>query len=698
MLGMIVKLSGVTLLYVLLTVLVWMRVKKESPRFSQKIAIGILYGICSILSTHFGVNYGDMMLNVRDIGPLAAGLFFDPLSGILAGLIGGIERYVAGTYFGVGSYTRIACSISTCLAGFLSAVLHIYIFKKKKPSAIYAFIMGAVVEVFHMYVVFITHRTDMNMAFYVVKTCAVPMILFTGIGMSLSSVLIRVLAGEWKNPFRKIRTEEVPLSQKFQIWLFAVTLFILAGNFLISFGIQTQSALQNAQNDLVMAASRLVRFAGNSHTGGSEIERMEEAIDVANISSYIRIDLVENQTGVVRNGEHAGRRLEKDLKEYWKMSGGFSVFRTELFGKNVIGHLSEYNDELTILTSIPIEAVYLNRDAQLYETALADILLFTVIYVLISILVQQIVVNNLRMVNHSLARITHGDLNETVNVRSASEFASLSDDINQTVDVLKGYISAAEKRIEEELEFARIIQRSALPNNFTFPRNDFELYAIMDPAKEVGGDFYDFFFVDKDRLALVIADVSGKGIPAALFMMRAKTAVRGLAESGKSVSEILARVNGALCEGNDAQMFVTVWIGIIDLVTGKMQCANAGHEYPLQMCSGGEYELVRDRHGLVLGAMKGIRFTSYELEFHPGDRLVVYTDGVPEAINEEVEQYGTDRLLKALNAEKNEHMTETLPRVRKDISDFVGNADPFDDITMLGFIYRGPNGTDTVEG
>ena len=164
MLGMILQLSGITVLYVILTILIYLWVRDRKLRASEKIGIGILYGICSVLSTHFGVNYGNMMLNVRDIGPLAAGLFFNPLSGILAGLIGGIERYIAGTYFNVGSYTRIACSVSTCLAGFLAAAMNLFIFKRRKPSAIYAFFMGAVVEVFHMYVVFITHRSDMSMA------------------------------------------------------------------------------------------------------------------------------------------------------------------------------------------------------------------------------------------------------------------------------------------------------------------------------------------------------------------------------------------------------------------------------------------------------------------------------------------------------------------------------------------------------
>ena len=341
---------------------------------------------------------------------------------------------------------------------------------------------------------------------------------------------------------------------------------------------------------------------------------------------------------------------------------------------------------------MPVSEVYEDRDAATYETVFAYILLFAVIYVLISMLVKAIVVDNLDLVNESLSKITNGNLNETVSVYNSSEFASLSNDINQTVDVLKGYIDAAEKRIAQELEFARSIQDAALPKHFKYPREDFELYAMMDPAKEVGGDFYDFFFVDADKLALVIADVSGKGIPAALFMMRAKTAIRGLAESGIAPAEIMRRANDTLCEGcegNDAGMFVTVWLGIIDLRTGLMQCANAGHEYPILLRGGGEFELLKDKHGLALAAMEGMRFREYELQFRPGDRLFVYTDGIPEAIDENVRQYGAERLLRVLNSAKTRAASDVLPAVRGDIADFAGAAEQFDDITMLGFDYYG---------
>ena len=210
----------------------------------------------------------------------------------------------------------------------------------------------------------------------------------------------------------------------------------------------------------------------------------------------------------------------------------------------------------------------------------------------------------------------------------------------------------------------------------------------MTPAKQVGGDFYDFFYIGLDQLALVIADVSGKGVPAALFMMRAKTAIKNFARSGMGPAELLENVNNTLCEGNDAEMFVTVWLGILDLNTGMMRCANAGHEYPAVMRAGGDYELLKDRHGLVLAEFENIKMKEYELQLNDGDRVFVYTDGVPEAVNEKLEQYGTDRMTAKLNRLKEMKQEQVLEEMLRDIRNFAGSAEQFDDITMLSFTYR----------
>ena len=243
---------------------------------------------------------------------------------------------------------------------------------------------------------------------------------------------------------------------------------------------------------------------------------------------------------------------------------------------------------------------------------------------------------------------------------------------------------------QTELNMATEIQASMLPSIFpAFPeRPEFDLYASMDPAKEVGGDFYDFFMIDDDHLGTVIADVSGKGVPAALFMMISKTVVQNYAMMGLDAAEVLRRANESLCAQNKMEMFVTTWIGILELSTGKMTCASAGHEYPA-IYHDGKFELLKDKHGFVLGGMEGARYKNYEIMFGKGDKIFVYTDGVPEATNANTELFGTDRMIDALNSAPNAAPKEILKNVRASVDAFVGAAEQFDDLTMVCVEYLG---------
>ena len=245
--------------------------------------------------------------------------------------------------------------------------------------------------------------------------------------------------------------------------------------------------------------------------------------------------------------------------------------------------------------------------------------------------------------------------------------------------------SCARQRIETELNVATQIQADMLPRLFpAFPeRPEFDIYASMTPAKEVGGDFYDFFLVDDDHLALVIADVSGKGVPAALFMVIAKTLLKNAVQAGMTPKQALEAVNDQLCENNESEMFVTVWLGIYDISTGLLTAANAGHEFPAIRHKNGDFELYKDPHGFVLAGMKGARYREYSLNLKTGDTLFVYTDGVAEAKNSENVLYGTQRMLIALNREKDASPSRLLQIVKEDIAGFVGEAAQFDDLTML---------------
>ncbi len=246
-------------------------------------------------------------------------------------------------------------------------------------------------------------------------------------------------------------------------------------------------------------------------------------------------------------------------------------------------------------------------------------------------------------------------------------------------------ITKEKERIGTELELARKIQADMLPNIYpAFPdRPEFDIYASMRPAKEVGGDFYDFYLIDKDHLGMVIADVSGKGVPAALFMMMSRILIKNYAMMGYSPAQVLEQTNNSICMNNKEDMFVTVWYGVLEISTGKITAANAGHEFPIIKKQGGKYELLQDKHGFVIGGMEGMKYTEYEIQLDSGEMLFLYTDGVPEATDSENNMYGTDRLLEAMNSKEHTDPLELLGSITDNVDQFVGEADRFDDMTML---------------
>ena len=253
------------------------------------------------------------------------------------------------------------------------------------------------------------------------------------------------------------------------------------------------------------------------------------------------------------------------------------------------------------------------------------------------------------------------------------------------------HITAEKERISAELNVATQIQADMLPRIFPpFPeRKEFDLYASMNPAKEVGGDFYDFFLTDDEHLALVMADVSGKGVPAALFMVIAKTLIKNRAQMGGTPAEILKDVNEKLCEGNETELFVTVWLAIVDIKSGEGIAANAGHEHPVLCHENGEFELIKYKHSPAVATMEGLSFREHEFTLKPGDTLFVYTDGVPEATNLDDEGFGYERLLKVLNDSRDTDIKTVTENVAADIEEFGGGTEQFDDITMLCLKYYG---------
>ena len=393
----------------------------------------------------------------------------------------------------------------------------------------------------------------------------------------------------------------------------------------------------------------------------------------------------ENLNIVIDRSDYSGKNLNTiGVSIDTDVTSENTVFEAEIYGKPYFLAYT-FAEGYYIIGAIPKSEAMFMRNVSIYVSIFMEILIFAALFTLIYFLIKKVIIDNLRKINGTLAEITDGNLNVTVDVRTNEEFASLSDDINQTVSTLKRYIAEAAARIDKELEFAKEIQYSALPSVFPpYPnRKDFEIYAHMITAKEVGGDFYDFYMLGDSTLAFMIADVSGKGIPAAMFMMQAKTIIKDLAESGLELSEIFMTANKKLCENNDAGMFVTAWMGILDLKTGRLKFVNAGHNPPLVRQADGEFAYLKARSGMVLAGMDGIKYRQNELQLTPGDQIFLYTDGVTEATDKNNQLYGEERLLETVNRNIVMDTRKLCEAVKSDVDQFVGEAPQFDDITML---------------
>ncbi|MBP3883530.1 MAG: SpoIIE family protein phosphatase, partial [Olsenella sp.] len=370
--------------------------------------------------------------------------------------------------------------------------------------------------------------------------------------------------------------------------------------------------------------------------------------------------------------------------------GSGELFRTSLYGVDYYA-IHQDVEGLRAVALLPVAEAVQSRDLAVIVTSFMEVLVLAALFAAIYILIRHVVVNNIWQVNGTLEEITSGNLEAQVDVRDSTEFASLSDDINRTVGALRGAIAAEARRIESDLATAKAIQVSALPRTFPpFPDVDaFDIYASMNAAREVGGDFYDFYLIDDHTLGFLIADVSGKGIPAALFMMSAKTELANYMKRGIDLAEAVRNANCNLCASNDAGMFVTVWAATLDYRTGRLTYVNAGHNPPL-LRRDGSWSWLKKRSGPILGLFEHSSYESSSVMLEPGDELLLYTDGVNEAFNANEEEYGNDRLEAFLAKNENVHPRMLVDLVRADLRKWSVGAEQSDDITMLCIEYGVP--------
>ncbi len=791
----------------ILAVLIYIAEKKTAfgriGRKKKQIIIGILFGaMAAFASTSIaGVDIGDgTIMNVRDAAPLCAGLIFGAPAGIIAGIIGGLYRYISAFFGLTGAYTQLACSISTMLAGFIAAALRKFMFDDKKPGWIYGLGIGMICEVIHMLMIFFTNANDPSTAFGFVKVCSLPMMLCNGFSVG-AAVLVISLLGKDRDA---VQFGKRHISRTFQTWLFIciVVAYVLTSTY--TYMLQSQMSntetetviktsiddvnqdIQDTSDENLLNKTNLIKsdYIASNNKSEEFLQSLADKYNVAeihiiddngiivntNVPHYIGFDMASGEQSaeflVLLDGTHKSFAQEYRPQSYdssvaYKyggvalQGGGFlqvgydasefradidstvkkiatnrhigengfivicdeewnivsegtdytgynlaslgiwvdtekyaenTIFSTEFNGKPYLGEY-EFAEGYYIVGVIGEEEALFMRDVSVYLSSFMEVLIFAALFALVYFLIKKLIIDNLTEVNRALSKITNGNLDVTVDVRDNEEFASLSDDINSTVDTLKRYISEAEARIDAELEFAKQIQSSALPSVFPpYPnRREFDIYAQMDTAKEVGGDFYDFYMLDDSTIAFLIADVSGKGIPAAMFMMKAKTIIKDLAESGLEVNDIFTQANAKLCENNDAGMFVTAWMAIVDLKTGVMSVANAGHNPPVIKRANGEFAYEKQRAGFVLAGMEGLKYRKTEIQLSPGDQIYLYTDGVTEATDKDDGLYGEDRLVDFLNTLADTDVKSICEEVKRDIDRFVGDAPQFDDITMVSF-------------
>ena len=776
--------------------------KKKNINYKVcQIIIGIIFGGLAILGTEWGIPLNGAMVNCRDAAPLCAGLIFGGPAGIIAGLLGGIERYLA-VYWGVGSFTRIACSVSTAIAGIYAALIRKYMFEGKLPTWLRALTLGTVMEVFHLMMVFFTNIHETEKAIAVVKACSIPMITANGIAVSLAIIFVTLEArrATGKDAQKKKITQSIQQGMLFVVLavfvLTSVFLFVLQNNMaiartnnLIDIGISDiKDDIESVANDdLVRTAQNIALevtskdldylmnkykvseidvvnekgiitdstnpdFIGFDMTSGEQSNEFMCLIEDKNVycqaygpmtydqsiyKKYVGVSIRGGFIQVALDEEPFNQAIKERLlfsaqNRHVGMTGNLYVFDEKLdlvsypadfhmsdlssFKQQVIDYVNSHEmiensllkikifdtdyyakfqkaEGKYIVGMLPVSEAVSDRDSIIYINSFLEILVFALLFGMINIVVQKVIIRRMNKVNEGLDQISQGNLDTVIDVRSNLEFEELSDDINQTVDALKGYIDEAAKKYEEDLKTAKTIQASALPSVFpAFPkRKDLDIYARMDTAKEVGGDFYDFYFTDANTLNFLMADVSGKGIPGAMFMMRAKTELKTLTETGIVVNEVFERGNTTLCDGNDAMMFVTGWQGAIDLKTGLVQFANAGHNPPVLIHKDGTCEYVKKKVNLVLAGMEGVQYVLQELKMEKGDKIFIYTDGVTEATNAEFELYEEERLINCIKKNYDKSCKEICDLVKEDVDAFVKDAPQFDDITMLCLEYVGQN-------
>ncbi len=663
----------------------WRRV----PEWARQLCYGVGFGLVAVIATETGVRVVDGgVVNVRDAAPIVASLAFGSPAGVIAGLIGGVERWLC-VLWGGGATTRLACSVSTVIAGIGSAWLRKYVFDDRLPAMGYAVAVGITMETLHMLLVLLTNMGDLEIAFEYVRDCSDSMIILVGLATGFA------LIGRGYVNHERMLTRPPYLINDLGIRLFITVL--LTFSVVTAFTVDIMGAVSASQTEKTLELSiedvttEVKVWGWEDLVGSNPIWRIQQTGAVIVYDRY-------NGVVLSQEGRDLNVRSDEVIADAPAKFEDDELYELTVFGETSYVMHHSYR-VCNIVAYLPkAEADYFSNVVK-YLTVFMEILVHAALFLILFQLMRRRVVEKLKCVGESLDAIAAGELDTVVDVRSHQEFCKLSDDINAMVASLREFISEAEHRRDSELELAQHIQHSSLPNVFPpFPgRKDIDLYASMHTAREVGGDFYDFFLINNHVLVFLIADVSGKGVPAALFMMKAKSEIHSLMSSGLGVDEAFTEANRRLCEANDLDMFVTAWLGKLDLETGTLSYANAGHNPPLVKYPDGTWKYLRDgRPNLVLAGMDGIRYQKKVLMLEPGCKIYLYTDGVTEACDVKDSLYGEARLEAQLNTQEGDDPRALCDSVLDSVREFAQGAEQSDDITMLAVDMRALRGGERI--
>lgn len=646
---------------------------------------GILFGLIAISGTEFGVMINGAVMNVRDAAPVCAALFFSPEAGIIAGIIGGVERYFA-VYWGAGEFTQWACTVGTIFSGCFAAFVKKYVFRGERPTVAGALAVGGVAEVFHMLMLFILRPDNITMAHEVLVKCAPVMIPLVALSSTIPAYIITAVDSE---RFLAVGKHRRHIAQNIAVGLFVSVALAFVVTVTFNLSLQTRIANNTAEKNITNAledAKNDIEEADFKNKKG-KLEFIERELSNRHIGNdgYI-VALDKNGDTILESNTLYTGKIETAVTEAIKSESELKIFHSQA-GKQEAYFSFVKADDIYLVGIYPTTETDFNRSLSFSILAMLEIVILAVVFLMVFLLIRVVVLKELNKINDDLSKITKGELDTHIDVQSSEEFVLLSDSINATVDTLKDYIAKAEAKMDEEIKLAKTIQLSSLPS--VFPEdNRFELYASMDAAKDVGGDFYDFYPVGEDKYAFLIADVSGKGIPAAMFMMRAKSVIKSIVETGASPAVALTKANEKLCTDNTAEMFVTAWLGIMDCNTGHLIYANAGHNPPVLINDDGSKEFIKSQAGFVLAGLDGIKYENFELEIKEGASIFLYTDGVTEATNLSEELFGEEKLLATISEAGTSNVRYLCKHIKGRVDEFAGEAPQFDDITMLAIMRK----------